>query len=386
MSSRSKARRYDVAWVILIVAVATLAGMIVQWRAPGLSLYARDWLTRSRGELAEPDDIVIVAIDDESIAKLGRFPWPREYSARLLDSISAAHPKAISLDVLFTEPSDQTADDLLAAAIKNAGNVVIPAQLTEQRDAPETSRSKWLEPLPSIGASAAGIGHVNVETESDGGARELLLKLSDDNGDGRWALAIETIRVGDNLNSDDITESAKYVRLGTRKIPFISAEWNIFLKNQDADSRFSIATPLRMNIDYIGPTGSYAAQTYSFSDVLDGKISPDKFRNKYVLIGATAATLGDRIATPYVHTESADGDQHGDLMPGVEILANTINTILRGRFYQPVSDCRVCQWYIKNKLCWLQISLLKNDSSKTNWRIGKSTISIRCRAASFHSS
>ena len=64
----------------------------------------------------------------------------------------------------------------------------------------------------------------------------------------------------------------------------------------------------------------------------------EKFRGKYFLIGATAATLGNRIATPFVHAENADGDQHGDLMPGVEILANEINTILRERFYQNVSD------------------------------------------------
>src|SRR5207244_6433060 len=96
--------------------------------------------------------------------------------------------------------------------------------------------------------------------------------------------------------------------------------------------------PLRMKIDYIGPTGSYAAQTFSFNDVLEGRVPPERFRGKYVLVGATAATLGDKIATPFVHAESAERDQHGDLMPGVEILATSVNTILRGRFYQPVSD------------------------------------------------
>ncbi|MGI8787890.1 MAG: ATP-binding protein, partial [Pyrinomonadaceae bacterium] len=99
--------------------------------------------------------------------------------------------------------------------------------------------------------------------------------------------------------------------------------------------------PLRMLIDYIGASGAFAAQTVSFADVLNGKISPGRFRGKYVLVGATAATLGDRIATPFVHTENAEGDQHGDLMSGVEILANEINTILRGRFYQNVSDWTV---------------------------------------------
>jgi len=91
-----------------------------------------------------------------------------------------------------------------------------------------------------------------------------------------------------------------------------------------------------MAIDYIGPAGSY--RTYSFADVVGGHVSPAQFRGKYVLVGATAASLGDRLASPFVHLTDARGDQHGSLMPGVEVLANTLNTILRSRFYSETSD------------------------------------------------
>jgi len=335
---RKTRRRVKAVWFILIVVLATGAGMFCAWRLPGLGLYSRDWLMRSRGELAEPEDIVIIAIDEASIAKLGRFPWSRQYTARVLENISPAQPKAIALDVLFSEPTDEVSDQALGEAIKKAGNVVIGEQLIENRDSPELSRSEWLKSLPLIETAAAGKGHVNVETEADGAARELLLRLADDDGEARWALAVELIRVGERLNTDEISETQRFVRLGTRKIPFTPVERNLMLKPQSADSRISSVQPLRMTIDYIGPTGSFAAQTYSFSDVLEGKIEPERFRGKYVLIGATAATLGDRIATPFVHTENSEGDQHGDLMPGVEILANEVNTILQNRFYQPVSD------------------------------------------------
>ena len=331
-------RRTKAAWFVLIVALATTAGMFAAWRLPGLERYAQDWLMRERGVLDEPEDIVIVAIDEPSIAKLGRFPWSRDLTAKVLNNISDAQPKAIALDILYSEPTDEIADKSLSDAIKKAGNVVIGEQLIENRDTPELSRSEWLKSLPPIETAAAGKGHVNVETESDGAARELLLKLADDEGEPRWALAVETIRVGDRLNSDEVKETQNYVRFGTRKIPFVPTEHNLLIKNKDANSRLSSVQPLRMTIDYIGATGSFSAQTYSFADVLDGKISPENFRGKYVLIGATAATLGDRIATPFVHTENDNGNQHGDLMPGVEILANEINTILRNRFYQPVSD------------------------------------------------
>ncbi len=331
-------RRIKAAWFVLIVAFGAAAGLFAWWRAPNLNLYAQDRLMRTRGELSEPNDIIIVAIDEASIAKLGQFPWRRGLTADVLDKISAGQPKAIALDVLYSEPTDETEDSALTNAIKRAGNVVISEQLTENRDTPELSKSEWLRSLSEIETAAAGAGHVNVETERDGAARELLLKLADDEGKPRWALALETVRVGDNLNADEITETSNFVRVGTRKIPFNAAERNLIFKKEDLESRMTTVQPLRMLIDYIGASGSFAAQTVSFADVLDGKISPKRFRGKYVLIGATASTLGDRIATPFVHTENAEGDQHGELMPGVEILANEINTILRERFYRNVSD------------------------------------------------
>ncbi len=334
-------RRAKAMWFVLIVALGAAAGMFAWWRTPNLNLYAQDQLMRTRGDLSEPDDIIIVAIDEASISKLGQFPWKRDLTASVLDKISAGQPKAIALDVLYSEPTDETEDNQLAASIRRAGNVVISEQLIENRDTPELSKSEWLRSLPEIENSAAGAGHVNVETERDGAARELLLKLADDEGNPRWALALETVRVSDHLNAGEISETSNFVRVGTRKIPFDATERNLIFKKEDANSRISTVQPFRMLIDYIGASGSFAAQTVSFADVLDGKISPGRFRGKYVLIGATAATLGDRIATPFVHTENAEGDQHGDLMPGVEILANEINTILRGRFYRNVSDWTV---------------------------------------------
>ncbi|MEP7037669.1 MAG: CHASE2 domain-containing protein, partial [Acidobacteriota bacterium] len=331
-------RRIKAAWFALIVVLGAAAGLFAWWRAPNLNLYAQDQLMRTRGTLDEPNDIVIVAIDETSIAKLGQFPWRRGLTADVLNKISEGQPKAIALDVLYSEQTDEADDSALADAVKRAGNVVIGEQLIENRDTPELSKSKWLRSLSEIETAAAGAGHVNVETERDGAARELLLKLADDEGNPRWALALETVRVGDSLNTDEISETSRFVRVGTRKIPFDAAERNLFIKKKDVESRMTTVQPLRMLIDYIGASGSFAAQTVSFADVLDGKILPERFRGKYVLIGATAATLGDRIATPFVHTENAEGDQHGELMPGVEILANEINTILRGRFYQNVSD------------------------------------------------
>jgi len=69
-----------------------------------------------------------------------------------------------------------------------------------------------------------------------------------------------------------------------------------------------------------------------------------RLRDKYVLIGATAAGQGDRVASPFLHFTDARGDQHGVLMPGVEVLANALNTILRARFYSETGDGGAFLW------------------------------------------
>jgi signal transduction histidine kinase/CHASE2 domain-containing sensor protein len=326
------------AWFVLIVALATTAGMICDWRAPGFDRYAQDSLMRARGTLPAPDDIVIVAIDEPSIARLGQFPWERDLTAQILNTISPAQPKAIALDVLYAEPTEPEDDQALTEAVKQAGNVVLGEQLIETKISLTETHSSWLGLVPEIKNAAAGTGHVHVPTEQDGTARELMLRLADDEGSSRWALAVETIRVGDRLEQEELVETDESVRVGQRRIPFTSTEKYFPLKLNDTSGMFTAIQPLRLTIDYIGPTGSFSPQTYSFADVLEGRISPERFRGKYVLIGATAAALGDRIATPFVHVENDADSRNGELMPGVEILANTINTILRSRFYQPVSD------------------------------------------------
>lgn len=324
-------------WFILIVVIATTAGMICDWRAPGIARYAQDSLMRARGTLPAPDDIVIVAIDEPSIARLGQFPWERDLTARVLNTISPALPKAIALDVLYSEPTEPEADKTLAEAVNRAGNVVLGEQLIEDKISSTQTHSSWLGLVWEIKNAAAGTGHVHVPTEQDGTARELILRLSDSDGSSRWALAVETIRVGDRLEVEPV-ETDRFVRIGKRFLPFISTENHFPLKLNDSGGMFTAIQPLRLTIDYIGPTGSFSPQTYSFADVLEGRVAPERFRGKYVLIGATAATLGDRIATPFVHAENDSDSRNGELMPGVEILANSINTILRERFYQPVSD------------------------------------------------
>jgi len=318
-----------------IVAISALLGTLVCWRAPGIDRYMRDWLMRARGPLPAPDDIAIVAIDEASIGQFGRFPWSRALTARAIDAIAAAQPKAIAVDVLYADQASETDDNALARSIRQAGDVVVAAQL----EAPPAAGgpASWLLPLPAIEWAAAAVGHVNVATESDGIARRILIRAADDRGRAIRAMAVEVVRIGDGILEQSLTETAHSLLLGSRVIPVESIAPSVVIGGVPGVA--SSTQTLRaawMSIDYIGPAGSY--RTYSFADVVGGRIPPAQFRGKYVLVGATAASLGDRLASPFIHQADVRGDQHGSLMPGVEVLANTLNTILRSRFYSETPD------------------------------------------------
>lgn len=127
-----------------------------------------DGMFRIRNYSTGPSRISVVVIDDASLAQYGRWPWPRGQLARLINAISTSDPKGIGLDILLSEPSNVNDDALLARAIRNAGNVVLPAKLSTSSTGP-----LWIEPLPLFAQAAAGVGHVQAILDGDGVCRRL---------------------------------------------------------------------------------------------------------------------------------------------------------------------------------------------------------------------
>jgi PAS domain S-box-containing protein len=332
-NSRAGRKPAQIGWVATLLLVSSGLGMFVSWRAPGLELHARNWLTRARGPLPVPDDIAIVAIDEASLARFGRYPWRRNLTAQMMDQLAVARPKAIALDVLFSEATSNVDDSALASAIAKAGNVVAAAQLSRT----ESGRVAWLRPLPSVERAAAGVGHVHVSTEADGVAGSFLVRQADDQGQAEWAMALETIRVGAGVNDQAIQELPGAVSIGGRTFPVRSDTRTIEIESARPRSTQRLQASW-IPIEYVGPAGSFAPYTFSFGDVLDGKVPASAFRGKYVIVGATAAALGDRFISPFVHTEGPNGQQYGEFVPGAEILANSLNTLLRGRSYSETPD------------------------------------------------
>jgi two-component system phosphate regulon sensor histidine kinase PhoR len=307
--------------------------MFVTWRMPGLELYARNWLVRARGPLPLPQDIAIVAIDEASLARFGRYPWNRKLPAQMLDQLAVAHAKVITMDILFTEATVAADDSALASAIAKAGNVVTAAQLART----ESGTVVWLRPLPSIERAAAGIGHVHVSTEVNGVPGSFLVRQADDQGQTEWAIPLETIRVAEGANGNSIQEESGAVSIGGRKFPVRSETRTIEIESGRPRSTKRLQASW-IPIEYVGPAGSFKPYTFSFGDVFDGKVPSSAFQGKYVIVGATASSLGDRFTSPFIHLDGLDGQQYGEFMPGVEVLANSLNTLLRGRSYTQTPD------------------------------------------------
>ncbi|UCV01344.1 CHASE2 domain-containing protein [Acidovorax radicis] len=247
-------------------------------------------------------DIVVVAIDDRSIAAIGRWPWRRALHAELITRLSAQNPRVIGVDVLLGEADLDYPDDdlLLADAIRRSGRVVLPVL---RRGFGPASHLADL-PLPPFAQAAANLGHVHVAPDGDGVVRSLYMYEGSDIAPWHhFSMAMQS--VADARTGRPPCTSAPVQ-------PIATGPW----KRKDLTL-----------IAYAG--GASPFTSYSYIDVLRGQVPVNAFQNKYVLVGAVASGLGDIFATPM--------SQHSRLMSGVEVVANVLNARLSSTQIHPAS-------------------------------------------------
>jgi adenylate cyclase len=227
-----------------------------------------------RGDLAPPEDIVIVGIDDPSIRELAeRWPFPRTLHAEAINQLRADGARVIGYDVQFTEPSDNLADDQeLADAIAAAGNVVLATTIVDDRGRTNVFGGDQI--LRTLQSRAA---HAGYATDPGRVVRRMTHDLE----------KLDTLAVA-------IVERAQDRQVSKDEFP-AEQPW----------------------IDYHGKTN---IETIPFYRVLRGDFPKGTFDDKIVIVGATSPILQD------VHPTSVSGD---DFMFGVEVLANSVSTLLR---------------------------------------------------------
>src|SRR5215471_8958356 len=121
----------------LVAVLATCVGvalaiLLLSWTTYFSELNSRayDFTLRIAGELKPASPVTIVAIDEESLDRIGKWPWTRDKLAELIDRVQAGTPKAIGVDILLDDSSPMPAsDDILAEAIARTPRIVLATQI-----------------------------------------------------------------------------------------------------------------------------------------------------------------------------------------------------------------------------------------------------------------
>ena len=315
------------------------------------------------------DKIAVIAIDETSIRNIGRWPWPRDVHAKMIDLLAAAKAKVIGSTVVLSEAqvdpgyqyvlqlqqlaakgieagppaSDALApiadklkeaeaalntDRRLSESYAKAGNVLVPLDFVigEPLGRPDKGLPDYVQkvviqaagnpasghplpaleiryPIESVGRAAAGLGSLTYYKDVDGAIRTEPLVVS----------------YYDQLfPSLSMMVAAKSLNLGAQDIK-VTLGQNVALQNLriDTDPNQRMYTYFYRDRD-----GRPAFPVSSFYDVLTGKIPASNFRDKIVLIGATALGLGDNPATPIAPA-----------MAPVMLLAHSVSSILQQHFF-----------------------------------------------------
>ena len=336
----------------LLAAVCLVATLLIGWSPYGqrINNIFYDLYFRQRGPQPPNENIVIVAVDDATLAENGPLPLDRALLARGIRAIADAQPSLIALDLLLTDAQpgsagqSSDADLALRRAIGGQSEAVAMGGPTglPRSDTPEGLRElaamnelsaqsripvvlatalessgagRWLDPRPEFALSAAAVGHAHADPDGDGVSRQVLLEKRGD-GERHWALALECFRAW--LWSDDqpVTETDTDLQVDSIRGPIaIPASWSsqraLFINYAGGNNTF--------------PRVSFASlgKDPSVEEVLQGRI---------VLLGVTAQGSGDSLFTPL----SAAGIP----MPGVEIHANILNTILNANYLERVGETK----------------------------------------------
>jgi len=330
-----------------------------------------------RGQRTHDDRIVIVGIDERTLQRIGSFPLPRQSYATLVERLSAGGARVIAFDATFPTPETNSATQALhhlqsemgssappaltekirqleassdqdghfATALKQSGNVVLGHLFLDPERAknadPKLEEAYfnivWAKAFPQVlkvkpkdgrdfdmneawianggtiaaGAeanitklaqAAASYGFIDINPDPDGTLRHALLILRYRDQDFFPSLALQVVREYEQIPDQQI--AAYIAENGLERIQFGS---HTLRPSHDGSAI----------INYAGSYETY--RQYSMWDVVTGGVSPETFKNKIVLVGATAKAIGDLRNTPF---------QGGEAYMGVEIHANIIDNIL----------------------------------------------------------
>jgi len=281
-------------WILVVLLLTLFWGVNAYVRPLPLDRLERlvfDWNILAEREAAPPSDIVLITIGEPSLQEIGRWPWPRSIHAELIDRLHTAD--TVLVDILFPEASDPAEDAALSRSVATHGRVVTAKHLVS--DVGNTSY-RIIPPYPALADAGLASGYANMQTDLDGMVRFIMpfkrigskLLLSFPLA-GLSAATIQNPRV--------IAKDSDHTRLNISPVPVpLDDQGRLWI-------RFSTAEYPR----------------FEYADVLSGKIAPEIFRNKMVLVGVAASGVEDFFIVP-----TPTGRRE---IPGVQLNAEIIRMI-----------------------------------------------------------
>lgn len=311
-----------------------------------------DYYQQLQPRAVPPDNpVVIIDIDEKSIAELGQWVWPRTIFADLITKSKELGVAVIGFDVVWSEEDgksinaiarsvpETTMDDatrvrlgelpsndqILAKAIADAGNVVlgqtiVPQTIDYKGEQPLTSFAQVggdpkqylarsgsiLRPLPVLDQAAAGRGVFSITTLIDGIVRQVPMVVTAD--DAIYpSLSLEMLRT----------------KLGGRTIGIVTDQniggiSQLFVRPPRSRDRYDVSTDARGQVwVYFRPHSTWISSYVSAVDIIKGRIPREALEGKFAVVGTSAVGLQDLRSSPL--------DQ---ILPGVEVHANILENVL----------------------------------------------------------
>lgn len=267
-----------------------------------LERLAYNALFQMRSRLTQPDwddRIVVIAIDERSLERYGRFPLSRDYYANLLNTLLAVQPAAIGFDLILAESTIH--DTQFAESMIFSGNVVLAVGVDGE--------GKPLDVSPTIADPAKGTflrGHIKHNPDGDGISR------------GAWLYAGRLPMLGVALLNMYRTNLAQTLGTDVTQVPGFNT--TILDHPDDLNNQvFWVNWPGTIQLNDTRPG---TLRVLSFVDVMENRVDLSQLQNKIVLVGVTAAAL-DPLRMPFDSSTPT---------AGVYLHAAVVDNVLRDRF------------------------------------------------------
>jgi adenylate cyclase len=291
----------------LLIVSASQAGF---WEQAEVGIY--DMFYRLRGAEDPGKDVLIIAIDEKSIAEIGPLPWPRKVHADLLAALSQS--RVVAFDLLFDFLADEESDQLFAESINDNGNTILASMFTYEQDHDHIWDQLLLLPHHKFRLVSSGSGFINVPVDRGNTVRHIT--VADTNYFSvpypSFSLAIALSYL--NLTPEDLRVKDDHLTAGSLIVP--------------VDQEY------RTLIHYWGPGGTIPS--YSYTDVLKHKYPSETWSGKIILVGVTTPAMMDYFDNPY----TTDNLILTNALPsaGVEIHASAVMTYLNALYIRRASS------------------------------------------------